>query len=111
VRGCHIVSGTVVVNASSTHDTHYTMPCHCGFRKHHHDCISVHDTHYAADHQSRAVTCPRRQGRTTDSTAKVKFQKSWAGKRYVGPTCGFAASPEVGPGPTIDILQTRYTYV
>jgi hypothetical protein len=39
---------------------------------------------------------------------KVKFQKSQAGKRCVGPTCRFAASPEVDPGATVDILQTGY---
>jgi hypothetical protein len=39
---------------------------------------------------------------------KVRFQKSRAEKRYVGPTCGFAASPEVGLGATVGTLQTGY---
>jgi hypothetical protein len=38
----------------------------------------------------------------------VKFQNSRAGKRYVGPTYGFVASPEVDPGGTVGTLQTGY---
>jgi hypothetical protein len=26
----------------------------------------------------------------------------------IGPTCGFAASPEVGPGASVGTLKTRY---
>jgi hypothetical protein len=40
-----------------------------------------------------------------------KFRKDTRGKRYVGLTYGFAASPEVGPGATVSILQTRYPHV
>jgi hypothetical protein len=58
VRSSNVVSGTEVVNASGTHDTHYTMPCHYCFRNCRHDCINIHNMHYAADHQSRAATCP-----------------------------------------------------
>jgi hypothetical protein len=29
----------------------------------------------------------------------------------VGPTHGFATSPEVGPGATVDILRTGYPHV
>jgi hypothetical protein len=111
VHDSHAVSGTVAVNALGTHDAQYATPCHYRFKNHHHDCIDVHDAHYAADRQSRAVVCPQHQGRTTVSTANVKFQKSWAGKRYVGPTCGFTASPQLDPGATVDTLQTRYPRV
>jgi hypothetical protein len=97
VRGCHIISGTVVVNATSTHDAHYTMPCHCRFRKHRHDCISVNGTHYAADHQSRAVVCPRRQGRTTDSTAKVKFLEKLGGEKICWPHLWVRSITRGGP--------------
>jgi hypothetical protein len=31
--------------------------------------------------------------------------------RRVGSTCGFAASPEEGPGATVDTLQTGYPYI
>jgi hypothetical protein len=31
-----------------------------------------------------------------------------AGRRKVGPTCGFATSPEVGPGTNVGTLKTRY---
>jgi hypothetical protein len=34
-----------------------------------------------------------------------------AGRRRVGPTCGFVASPEVDPGATIGTLQTGYPYI
>jgi hypothetical protein len=44
----------------------------------------------------------------TPPIAKMKFHKSYAGKKEVGPTYGFAASREVGPGATVDTLQTRY---
>jgi hypothetical protein len=33
------------------------------------------------------------------------------GRRRVGPTCGFVASPEVGPGATVGTLQTGYPYI
>jgi hypothetical protein len=36
---------------------------------------------------------------------------SQVGNRYVGPNCGFAASPEVSPGATVGTLQTGYPYV
>jgi hypothetical protein len=73
VRASHVISGTVAVNASGTHDAHYTTPRHCRFRNCRHDCIGVHNEHYTSDYQSRAVACPRRQRRTTASTTKVKF--------------------------------------
>jgi hypothetical protein len=38
-----------------------------------------------------------------DSTAKQKIDNR-AGHRRVGPTYGFAASPEVGLGATVDTL-------
>jgi hypothetical protein len=39
-----------------------------------------------------------------------KIQDNQAGRRRVGPTCGFTASPEVGPRATVDTLQTGYPY-
>jgi hypothetical protein len=51
------------------------------------------------------------QRRTTTSTAKMEFQNSHVGKRDVGPTCGFVASPELGPEVTVGTLQTGYPRV
>jgi hypothetical protein len=45
-----------------------------------------------------------------DSTAKQKFDNR-AGRRRVGPTYGFTASPKVGLGATVDTLQTGYPYI
>jgi hypothetical protein len=44
------------------------------------------------------------------STAKQKVDNR-AGRRRVGPTCGFVASPEVGPGATVGTLQTGYPFI
>jgi hypothetical protein len=44
------------------------------------------------------------------STAKQKVDNR-AGHRRVGPTCRLVASPEVGPGATVGILQTGYSYI
>jgi hypothetical protein len=35
---------------------------------------------------------------------KIKFQKSWAGRRYVSLTYGFATYPKVGPRATVGTL-------
>jgi hypothetical protein len=74
----------------------------------HSKCLSIHDVHYAAIHQSSVAMRPQRQGRTTASTTKVKIQNSWVGHRYDGPTYGFATSPEVGTGATVGPLQIGY---
>jgi hypothetical protein len=29
----------------------------------------------------------------------------------IGPNCGFAASPEVGPGASVGTLKTRYPHI
>jgi hypothetical protein len=50
----------------------------------------------------------RWQERTTTSIIKIIFQKNYAGQRDAGPTRGFAASPEVGSGATVGILQIEY---
>jgi hypothetical protein len=63
------------------------------------------------DHQSGVATRLRHQGRTNASTTKVKIQDSQAGRRYDGPICGFAISPEVGLGATVGTLQTGYPRV
>jgi hypothetical protein len=42
---------------------------------------------------------------------RYKVPKKQRGKRDVGPTRGFTASPEVGPGATVGTLQTRYPRV
>jgi hypothetical protein len=42
------------------------------------------------------------------STAEYKVQDNRAGRRKIGPTCGFAASPEVSPGASVDTLNTGY---
>jgi hypothetical protein len=39
---------------------------------------------------------------------KQKGQGNFVGRRTVGPTYGFAASPEVGPGAFVGTLQTGY---
>jgi hypothetical protein len=44
------------------------------------------------------------------STAKQKVDNR-VGRRRVGPTCGFIASPEVGPGATVGTVQTGYPYI
>jgi hypothetical protein len=41
----------------------------------------------------------------------MEFQKSRTGKRGVGPTCGFTASPKVGMGANVGTLQTEYPRV
>jgi hypothetical protein len=48
---------------------------------------------------------------TIASADKQKVQDNRAGCRRVGPTCRFTASPNVGLGPTIDILQAEYPYI
>jgi hypothetical protein len=44
------------------------------------------------------------------STVKQKVDNR-AGRRRVGPTCGFVASPKVGLRATVGILQTGYLYI
>jgi hypothetical protein len=44
------------------------------------------------------------------STAKLKVDNR-AGRQRVSPTCGFVASPEMGPGATVGTLQTMYPYI
>jgi hypothetical protein len=44
------------------------------------------------------------------STAKQKVDNR-VGRQRVGPTCGFIASPEVGPGATVGTVQTGYPYI
>jgi hypothetical protein len=51
------------------------------------------------------------QRRTTTQTVKMEFLRSSTRKRNVGPTCGFAASPEVDPRATIGTLQIGYPHV
>jgi hypothetical protein len=47
---------------------------------------------------------PRGGGRRLPLQLPKKIRKDVQGKRYVGPTCGFAASSEVGPGTTVGTL-------
>jgi hypothetical protein len=42
------------------------------------------------------------------STAQKNVLDNRAGRRRVGPTCGFIDSPEVGLGASIDTLKTEY---
>jgi hypothetical protein len=44
------------------------------------------------------------------STAKQNIDNQ-VGRRRVGPTYGFVASPEVGLGATVDTLWTKYPYI
>jgi hypothetical protein len=48
------------------------------------------------------------QRRTTTPITKMKLQKSCAGKKDVGSTCEFAASPELGLEATVGTLQIGY---
>jgi hypothetical protein len=62
----------------------------------------------AASHADRGSPRVCWQGRTTALKYQgTKFRKA-AREKDVGPTHGFTASPKVGPGATIDTLQTGF---
>jgi hypothetical protein len=62
----------------------------------------------AASHADRGSPRACWQGRTTALRYQgTKFRKA-AREKDVGPTHGFTASPKVGPGATIDTLQTGF---
>jgi hypothetical protein len=44
-------------------------------------------------------------------TTEKKVQDNRAGRQKIGPTCGFAASPEVGSGASIGTLKTGYPHI
>jgi hypothetical protein len=67
--------------------------------------------HYSTTPQSNAAMCLWNQKCTTTSTDRRRVQDSRVGRRRVGPTRGFVASPEVGPGGTVGTLQTGYPYI
>jgi hypothetical protein len=60
--------------------------------------------------QSDMHTCPMVEAHYhTNSQGRVLEKLHW--EKDVGPTCGFTASPEVGPGATIGTLHTGFPRV
>jgi hypothetical protein len=102
---------------------------HC-FRNRDHDCLGpreyrsvvanrclgkcqvrrfgIHVTHLGAStlimycNVPTGGTAPPLQSRQVQISSKLRRAKG------IGPTCGFTASPKVGPGATIGTLQTEY---
>jgi hypothetical protein len=55
-----------------------------------------------------AAACPLAEAHYHSKKMKVPGLTEMYGGKDVGPTCGFAASPEVGPGDINGTLQTGY---
>jgi hypothetical protein len=100
------------------------------FRNRGHDCLGPHDSRRAVTTRWEllremvssgalytAASCadhgPLRihWHRTTTSKFQDTISRKAAREKDVDPTCGFAASPEVGPGTTIGTPQTGYPRV
>jgi hypothetical protein len=61
--------------------------------------------------ESQVATRPLVKPNSRFVIPRYKVPKKQRGKRDVGPTHGFTASPEVGPGATVGTLQTSYPRV
>jgi hypothetical protein len=61
-----------------------------------------YDTHFDTTHQSGANARPMIEAHChTNSQDLISEKKKLLGEKDVGPTCGFTASPKVGPGPLL----------
>jgi hypothetical protein len=65
-------------------------------------------TRCSISRESQVATRPLVKPNSRFAIPRYKVRKKQHGKRDVGPTRGFTASPEVGLGATVGTLETRY---
>jgi hypothetical protein len=73
--------------------------------------INTRFAHRSIPHESQVATRPLVKPNSRFAIPRYKVPKKQRGKRDVGPTRGFTASPKVDPGATVGTLQTRYPRV